>query len=519
MTNINEKNPCFIDLHLHLDGSISVQTARKLAEMQGITIPESDEELLSLLSLTPECKTLNDYLARFDFACSLLHTHEALSLAAHDLLERLKVQGVIYAEVRFAPQKSCENGLSQRDAIEAVLEGMRSVDLPSGLIVSMMRGSDNEAENVETVELAEQYLGKGVVGLDIAGAETIFPLESFEKVFALAREKKIPFTIHAGEGRGAESVEKAILFGARRIGHGVRSIENPIVLKNLNETGVTLELCPTSNLHTHIFENYETFPLRKLMQAGVKVTLNTDNMTVSDVDLKKEWSRMCETFDLTRAEIRQILLNAVEASFAAEETKEKLRSKINAAYPRVYITDISKTSELDVDAIVDSIPSWRREKVEAYKHLQGKKESAMAFHLLQQVLREEYGVDEDICFEYNEHGKPSIVSHPEIFFNISHCKNSVAVAVADTPVGVDVEMMGRYKDGLAKHVLNEEELNQVLQSDDPDLVFTSLWTKKEAVLKLVGTGVSSDMKNVLVEHKDKKITTTVCDGYVYSIAE
>lgn len=185
----------------------------------------------------------------------------------------------------------------------------------------------------------------------------------------------------------------------------------------------------------------------------------------------------------------------------------------------ICIAEINAIDELQVDSIIAELPSWRAEKALAFKHLQGRKESALSFHLLQKVLREEFGIAEEIAFEYNEHGKPSLKNHPEVYFNISHCKNAVACAVSEKPIGIDVEMLGRYKESLARYVLNDEEFNAVQASENPDLKFTILWTKKEAVLKLVGTGVSNNMKNVLVEYGDKKITTTVCDGYVYSVAE
>ncbi len=519
MTNINKNNPCFIDLHLHLDGSISLHTARRLAAQQGISVPDSDEELSAMLTLTPDCKTLDDYLSRFKFACSLLRTREALITAAHDLMARLKEQGIIYAEVRFAPQKSLGKGLSQSDAVEAVLEGMRSVDLPSGLLLSMMRGKDTREENIETVLLTERYLGHGVVGLDLAGAETVFPTKDYEELFLMAREKNIPFTIHAGEGRGAESVAQAVSFGAVRIGHGVRSVEDETMIRTLLEKGITLELCPTSNLNTNMFESYEAYPFRQLLSAGVKVTLNTDNMTVSDVTIADEWEHICKAFRLSRAEVRQILINSVDASFASDEVKESLLCQIESAYPQVFIEEIKDLDEAEVERLAVELPAWRADKMRAYFHFQSRKESVVSFRLLQKALKEVFDMDEDIAFEFNEHGKPLLAGHQNIHFNISHCKQAVAVAVSTSPIGVDVESFGRYREMVARHVLNEDEMTAVLGSENPDETFTALWTRKEAVLKLVGTGVSTFMKNVLIEHYDKKITTTICDGYAFSVAE
>lgn len=518
MTNINKNNPCYIDLHLHLDGSISVNTARRLAKLQGISVPDSDEELSAMLSLTPDCKTLNDYLSRFEFVCSLLHTREALFIAAHDLLTRLKEQGLIYVEVRFAPQKSSDKELSQADAVEAVIDGMSSVDIPSGLILSMMRGKDTEEQNIETINMAERYLGRGVVGLDLAGAETIYPTEGYSELFRMAREKNIPFTIHAGEGRGAESVAQAVSFGAMRIGHGVRSIEDDTMINTLLEKGVTLELCPTSNLNTNMFESYKAYPFRKLLGDGVKITLNTDNMTVSNVTIADEWANMCEAFQLSRAEIRTVLMNSVDASFASDDVKESLRHQIEMAYPQVFIEEIKDIDEAEVERLAEGLPSWRVDKIRAYFHFQSRKESVVSFYLLKKALKEVFGMDEEIVFEFNEHGKPSLVGHSDIHFNISHCKQAVAVAVSSSPIGIDVESYGRYQERVARYVLNDDELATVMNSKNPDTAFTALWTKKEAVLKLVGTGISSFMKNVLVEHSDKKITTTLCDGYAYSVA-
>lgn len=515
---LNPDTPCLIDLHLHLDGSISVSTARRIAEMQGINVPADDEELRQTMTLTSECHTLDDYLNRFVFACSLLHTREALSECAYCLMEEIRRQGVIYAEVRFAPQKSCDKGLTQREAIDAVIEGLRRSPMPSGLIIACMRGDDTHEANMETVRLCAEYLGKGVCGLDLAGAETLFPNELYEEEFALARQLNIPFTIHAGEGRGPESIDSAMMFGARRIGHGVRSCEDADTMRKLVDKNIILELCPTSNLHTGMYPGYANYPLRKLMDSGVKVTINTDNMTVSGTTLHDEWQHMIDAFSLTRAEIRSILLNSVDASFASDELKDTLRQMINEAYPRVYIRELSTVSDEDVENAIAKLPEWRREQVRAIKLGQGRKESTIAFSLLQQVLREEYGIEDSIEFDYLEHGKPVLKGRPDIFFNISHCREAVACIVGDTEVGVDIERKGRYKEILAKHVLNELELGELESSDDKDAEFTRLWTQKEALVKCLGVGVSSDMKNVLVENKDIKIKTMEHECYAYSVA-
>ena len=247
------KQPALIDLHLHLDGSIPLATARKLADMQGIPAPETDEELKAIMSVTEDCKDLNDYLARFDFACSLLQTKEALTICTLDLLTSLHQQGLIYAEIRFAPQFSCEKGLTQEDTVRAVLEGIRQAPIPCGLILSLMRGEHTHDKNLETVRLAGKYLNKGVVAVDLAGAEKIYPTYDYEYAFAEARKNNIPLIIHAGEAAGADSVLEAIQAGAVRIGHGVRSLEDQAVIDQLVARNITLELCPTSNIDTGLY--------------------------------------------------------------------------------------------------------------------------------------------------------------------------------------------------------------------------------------------------------------------------
>ena len=170
--------PAWIDLHLHLDGSISIKTARKLAEIQGIALPEDDEELRQRMSITEECRDLNDYLGRFDLACSLLMTREGLFVCAKEFLKELEEQGLQYAEIRFAPQHSMSQTLTQYEAAEAVLQAIHESSMPCGLILSMMRHDMTHRKNMETVEVAEALHGKGVVAVDLAGAEALLSMRS-----------------------------------------------------------------------------------------------------------------------------------------------------------------------------------------------------------------------------------------------------------------------------------------------------------------------------------------------------
>ncbi len=329
-----EKKPKFralMDLHLHLDGSLSISSVKELAKMQNIELP-NDSELKKKLTVSPNCHDLNEYLEKFEYPLSLLQTREALSVAVYNLCEELKEQGLIYAEIRFAPLLHTQKGLSIHDAVSACIDGLNQSDFKAGLILCCMR-SDSEHENNEnTIRTAKEFLGKGVYAIDLAGAEGLYPTRDFEDLFELANELGVPFTIHAGEAAGPESVMTALKFGAKRIGHGVASANSPKLMKKLAEKGVTLELCPSSNIQTKIFSNLSEFPLRKLINAGVRVTINTDNMTVSHTTLENEFELLDSEFLLSENEIKKLLLNSVSACFASEKTKKLLRKIIISEY-------------------------------------------------------------------------------------------------------------------------------------------------------------------------------------------
>lgn len=296
--------------------------------MQSISLPESDEELKQMLQVDDDCKDLNEYLEKFVLTVSLLQTKEALSTAVYNLETELKELGLLYAEIRFAPQLHTQNGLTQAEIVEAAIEGMSRCDLRSTLILCCMRGDDNREQNLETVEVAKEFLGKGVSAIDIAGAEALFPTKDFEDVFLLATQLGVPFTIHAGEADGAASVRSALSFGAKRIGHGVRSAEDEELIKLLAKEGIVLELCPTSNMNTNVFDSLSEYPLLKFLEAGVKVTVNSDNMVVSGTNVQAEYQKMIDTFDLTDDQLKTLVENAIDASYADAETKSWLRSEL-----------------------------------------------------------------------------------------------------------------------------------------------------------------------------------------------
>lgn len=318
---------CLIDLHLHLDGSLSPDCVRALGKMQGIDVPDGDE-LDKMLSVSEGCRDLNEYLEKFAFPLSLLQTEEAIAYAVQSLKERLLAEGVMYAEIRFAPQLHTQKGLSQDAVVRAAIEGNNRSPLNASLILCCMRMGNNKEANLETVRLTKKYLGAGVCAADLAGAEALFGNECFAEEFELCRDLGVPFTLHAGEAAGADSVRTALKMGASRIGHGVRSLEDGDVVAELKRRGTLLELCPTSNLNTNMFLSIGDYPLRKLMDSGICISINTDNTAVSRTSIRREWNEVLRAFDLTVGELEKILSDTAKATFADADTVKIMLAKI-----------------------------------------------------------------------------------------------------------------------------------------------------------------------------------------------
>lgn len=321
-----------IDLHLHFDGSLSITNARELAALEGVDIPKNEAELRTALTVSPGCKDLGEYLTKFDFPLSLLQSEAAIEQGMYTLCRELDAEGCIYAEIRFAPQLHLCKGLDQRRVVEAAIRGFERGGINGGLILCCMRGEDNLALNETTVEVAREYLGKGVVALDLAGNEAGFPNLNFKSLFDRAGELRVPYTLHAGEADGPESVKTALQMGAYRIGHGVRSIEDAELVSLLAEKQIALELCPTSNIHTMIFEDISEYPIRKFLEAGVAVTVNSDNRSVSSTTAGEEMRLLKNAFALTANEEKTLLHSSVNAAFAPESLKEKLHNIVEESF-------------------------------------------------------------------------------------------------------------------------------------------------------------------------------------------
>lgn len=302
-------------LHLHLDGSLRPKTVYNWLCEENIhaELPIIKEKLM----VSKDCRNLNQYLEKFDLPIQVLQTEEHLKQATFELYEDLANQNVSYAEVRFAPSLHLNKKLSYNQVVEAAISGLKEAkskySINGNLILCCMRGNNNHKQNLETIKIAKQYLGKGICAVDLAGAEGLFPTKNFEDIFVLARELNIPFTIHAGESDGTESIKSALKFGAKRIGHGIRCIEDKELMQELKNKKILLEICPTSNLQTQAVTG--KYPLEEISNSGILVSINTDNNTVSNTDIEQEYNWVLENTNLTFEDLIKMNKNAEEAIF------------------------------------------------------------------------------------------------------------------------------------------------------------------------------------------------------------
>jgi adenosine deaminase len=350
-----------ISLHDHLDGGLRPQTMVELAEKVGHTLPTNDAtKLREWFFESADSGSLERYLETFDHTTAVMQTREGLTRVAKEFVLDLHDDGVIYGEVRWAPEQHLRSGLTLDETVEAVQDGleqgMKDVEAAGGFIrtgqlVTAMRQNNR---GMEIAELAVRHRDNGVVGFDIAGPEKGFMPVNHKAAFDYLAEHMFPVTVHAGEGAGVESIKDAIVSGrALRLGHGVRIIEDimfsrtegdtdVVVLGEVSEwvhdRGIALELSPSSNLQTGAIsmlgEQLSDHPFDILYELGFKVTVNTDNRLMSRTSLTRELELLMSTFGYSLADLEQFQLNAAESSFQALDDREELIDMISEGFAR-----------------------------------------------------------------------------------------------------------------------------------------------------------------------------------------
>lgn len=325
-----------IELHCHLDGSVTPETVRDLLRQKGVEEPL--DAVKKRIQADASCRDLKDYLTRFEPVLACIQTPEAMRRAAAETVENAARDGVIYIEVRFAPQIMRREGLGCGQVVENVLLGLADGQKKTGTIaraILICMRHHTAGQNLEVVETAGQFMHKGVAAIDLAGDEAGYPPLLHREIFDLAWKYNIPYTIHAGEAGDQSNIRQAIELGAKRLGHGVKAKNDAELIRLIFEKGIGIEMCPTSNMQTHAIDNWEEYPARLFFEKGVKIAVCTDNPVVSNTTLSRELDILVQNFHFNASEIKQIVLNSIDVSFAGPEEKKKLTGTVQTAFPAV----------------------------------------------------------------------------------------------------------------------------------------------------------------------------------------
>jgi len=319
-----------VELHLHLDCSLSYTVVSQID-------PSISQEAYNSDFIAPEkCENLRDYLTRAPSSFPLMQTAEHLRLVVFDLFEQLRMDNVIYAEIRFAPLLHTEEGLSPREVVTsveaAVAEAVHNTGIEARIILCTLRYF-SEAQSLETVKLVEDFRGTYVAAFDIAADKPGDVITDHMAAFKFARENGIPYTAHVGETRGLQNVWDTLeSFAPKRVGHGVCSIEDPVLLERIRGEQIHLEACPTCNVQTDCYDTYADHPIDRLYRAGVSVGVNTDTRTISSITLNEEYQKLHQTFGWQAEDFYRCNVNALNAAFLPDDVCSKLLERLANVY-------------------------------------------------------------------------------------------------------------------------------------------------------------------------------------------
>jgi len=318
------------ELHLHLDCGLSYKVVSKID-------PTITKEAYQQDFIAPaKCLNLADFLTRAVKGFALMQTKEQLELVVDDLMEQLAADNTIYAEVRFAPLQHLDEGLTAFEVVDivekATAAAIQKYGVEARLILCTLRHFTAE-QSMQTVKLVEQFKGTVVAGFDIAANEAGFPIDNHIAAFTYAKQKGLHITAHAGEAKGAESVWETLEhFKPSRIGHGVRSIEDPKLVEHLRDKNIHLEVCPLCNVQINIYDTLKQHPVDSLYKAGVSLSINTDAPTIVNTTKTNEYQQLRETFGWTIKDFYICNVNALKAAFIGDELRERLLGKLTTGY-------------------------------------------------------------------------------------------------------------------------------------------------------------------------------------------
>jgi adenosine deaminase len=329
----NFKNFPKVELHRHLEGSVRVETLREIVHQFNIPLPP-EKDLRQLVQVTPnEPYNMVNFLSKFQILRQFYQTPEIIQRVAYEAVADAALDGIRYIEVMFTPVALARiRSFPMDEVIEWVIAGTHQANhdygIQSRLIVSINRHEDI-VQATQVARLACRYFQKGVVALNLAGNEADFPATPFAQIFQSVHAHGLGVTIHAGEWNSAENVREAIVdLKADRIGHGVRVVEDPIVVDLARNQRTPFEVCLTSNLQTGVIQNISEHPVLRMLNAGLNVTFNTDDPAISGITLSNEFNLAHHTLGIPTQTLAKSTLTAVEGTFLTHQEKDELLSDI-----------------------------------------------------------------------------------------------------------------------------------------------------------------------------------------------
>lgn len=330
-----------VALHDHLDGSLRVQTVVELAAQIGYAgLPTTNiDELTEWFHQDKPTNSLETYLQAFGHTIAVLQEPGALRRAIFESVEDLKRDGVVYGEVRFAPELLVLRSMSMGQVFDVAQQAFADASRESGVTVNMIAcAMRNQGNALLVAEEVVKRKGGNIVGFDLAGPEKGWPASLHREALSLLRKAGVPYTLHAGEGDGVSSIEDAISCGASRIGHGVRIADDIAVdgvmyslglrAEAVRASGVILEVCPTSNLHTQMYPDLASHPVDILFRAGFAVSINTDNRLMSRTSITAEWRGLAETFGWGSREFLATTVAGLRSAFIDEAERDRLLAEV-----------------------------------------------------------------------------------------------------------------------------------------------------------------------------------------------
>jgi adenosine deaminase len=321
------------DLHVHLDGSLRPSTVLELSrDVDTGYAFATEQDVLAVCRVPDDCQSLVDYLRVFDITLKLMQDAASLDRIAFELAEDAHRENVRYMEVRYSPLLHREQGLSYDEIVAAVQKGLdrarRRYGIRTGQIICGIRHIPGRS-SLELADLAVRWKGRGVVGFDLAGAEKDFPAKDHLEAFQRVLNANVNVTVHAGEAFGAPSIHQAVHYcRAHRIGHGTHLAEDTELMGWVNDQRIAVEVCLASNLQTKAIPDFASHPIRRFMQDGLRVTLNTDNRLVSGTTVTNEYRLAVEHYDLSEDEVLGLVMNGFKAAFLPLKEKVQLIDQV-----------------------------------------------------------------------------------------------------------------------------------------------------------------------------------------------